>query len=314
MIPVQGEPLKMGDTIALVAPASWCDGFDETSTALKERGFQVKLARNFEERFGYLAGTDEERAQALMEAWKDVEVKAIWCIRGGYGSGRILDLLDYDYIREHPKIFIGMSDITALHIALMQKAGLVTFLGPVAKWTFDPIKETQLLEQGIWDIVSESRTGVYENPLECETIVGGKGEGILVGGNLALITAHIGTQWQLDTAGKILILEDVGEKVYRIDRMLNQLKQAGMIDNLEGLILASWDNCEPDMEDGWTVEKVCRDYFSDAPYPVISGFPSGHIESQVTLPLNCRYALDGDTGKVELLEPDVAYTKLPLNQ
>jgi len=304
----------MGDTIALVAPASWCDGFDETSAALKKRGFQVKLPSNFEERFGYLAGTDEERAQALMEAWKAPEVKAIWCIRGGYGSGRILNLLDYDYIRDHPKIFIGMSDITALHMALMQKAGLITFLGPVAKWTFDPTKKTKILEQGIWNIISEGKTGVYENPLACKTIVGGKGEGVLVGGNLSLISAHIGTQWQLDTAGKILILEDVGEKVYRVDRMLNQLRQTGMVDNLAGLILASWKDCEPDMEGGWTVEKICRDYFYDASYPVILGFPSGHIGAQVTLPLNCRYALDGNAGKVELLEPGVAYKKLLSNQ
>ena len=314
MNPILPPPLEEGDTIALVAPASWCDGFERTKEALLERGFQVKLPLNRDERFGYFAGTDVQRAEAFMEAWKDPDVKAIWCMRGGYGSGRILDFLDYGYIRENPKIFIGMSDITALHIALTQNAGIVSFLGPVAKWTFDPELETEFIEQGIWDIIKEGKSGIYPNPLDCQTLVGGKGEGSLVGGNLALICAHIGTKWQLDTAAKILLLEDVGEKVYRIDRMLNQMKQAGMLEDLAGVVLASWNKCEVDENDGWTAEKVCQDYFSEAPYPVIFGFPSGHIESQVTLPLNCRYVLDGDTRQLELLAPGVTYTKLPQNQ
>ncbi|MCB1109441.1 MAG: LD-carboxypeptidase [Chlamydiia bacterium] len=299
---MQPEPLEIGDTIALVAPASWCEGFEETAEVLRERGFRVRMPSNLEERFAYFAGTDQQRADAFMEAWKDPEVKAVWCIRGGYGSGRILDLLDYEYIREHPKIFIGMSDITALHTALLQKTGLVTFLGPVASWASDALD--------VWEIIQQGKVGTYENAFPFQTIVGGRGEGVLVGGNLALISAHVGTEWQLETKGKLLILEDVGEKVYRLDRMLNQLKQARMLDDLAGLILASWDSCEVG-EEGWTAEQVCRDYFSNAHYPVVFGFPSGHIENQVTLPLNCRYALNGETGELTLLEPGVAYRAHP---
>lgn len=294
---IHPPPLELGDTIAIVAPASWCEGVEECAEKLKERGFQIKLPKNLHKRVGYLAGSDQERADALMEAWKDPNVKAIWCIRGGYGSGRILDLLDYTYIREHPKIFIGMSDITALHTAIGQEADLVTFLGPVAKHSFDG-------ELDVWQVIQEGGVGPIRNPMECETIVPGVGEGELVGGNLALISAHVGTPWQLKTEGKILLLEDVGEKVYRLDRMLNQLKQAGMIDNLAGVILASWDDCEVG-EEGWTVRQVIEDYFSNASYPVISGFPSGHIEGQVTLPLRCQYRLDGE---LTLLESGVAYT------
>lgn len=304
---MQPEPINIGDTIALVAPAYWSDRVEETRDALIERGFQVRLASNLDRRHGKLSGNDQERAEAFMEMWKDPEVKALWCIRGGYGSGRILDRLDYDYIKGHPKVFIGMSDITALHVALGQKCDLTTFLGPVAHLTFDPEKYPRSTEEGVWEqVLPEGKLGVYSNPIECKALASGKGEGPLVGGNLALIAAHIGTPYQLEVKDKILILEDVSEYPFRIDRMLNQLKQAGMLENLQGLILASWSECEPDNEEEFNVEEVLRDYFSNAPYPVILGFPSGHIDTQVTLPLNCKYALDGDSHEVTLLERGVA--------
>lgn len=308
---VQPDPINIGDTIALIAPAYWSDRVEETREALIQRGFQVRLAPNLDQRYGKLAGTDQERANAFMEMWKDPEVKVLWCIRGGYGSGRILDMLDYDYIKAHPKIFIGMSDITALHVALGQKCDLTTFLGPVAHLAFDPEKYPASTEEGVWEqILSEGKLGVYSNPMECMTIASGKGEGLLVGGNLALIAAHIGTPYQLETKGKILILEDVSEYPFRIDRMLNQLKQAGMLDKLQGLILASWSECVPDNEVEFKVEEVLQSYFSNASYPVILGFPSGHIATQVTLPLNCKYTLDGDRQTVTLLEKGVASTSV----
>ncbi|MCP5504222.1 MAG: LD-carboxypeptidase [Chlamydiales bacterium] len=308
VIAMQPEALQVGDTIALVAPAYWSDRIEETKDFLIQRGFRVRLAPNLNLRHGKFAGNDEERAQAFMEMWKDPEVKALWCVRGGYGSGRILDKLDYDYIKAHPKILIGMSDITALHIALGQKSDLTTFLGPVAHWTYDPEKYLQETEQGVWDqILSEGKVGTYHNPINCTTLANGIGEGCLVGGNLALIVAHIGTPYQLETKGKILILEDVSEYPFRVDRMLNQLKQAGMLKDLQGLILASWDECLPDNDLEFSIEEVLHHYFCDAPYPVILGFPSGHIKAQVTLPLNCPYRLDANRQEVTLLKRGVIH-------
>lgn len=303
---MQPEALRAGDTIALVAPAYWSDRIEETKDFLIQRGFRVRLAPNLDLRHGKFAGNDEERAQALMEMWKDPEVKALWCVRGGYGSGKILDKLDYDYIKAHPKILIGMSDITALHIALGQKSDLTTFLGPVAHWTYDPKKYLKETEEGVWEqILLEGKAGTYHNPISCKTLATGQGEGYLVGGNLALIVAHIGTPYQLETKGKILILEDVSEYPFRVDRMLNQLKQAGMLEELEGLILASWDECEADNDQEFSIDELLHHYFHGAPYPVILGFPSGHINAQVTLPLNCRYRLDANRQEVTLLERGV---------
>lgn len=306
VVAMQPEALQIGDTIALVAPAYWSDRVEETKRFLIERGFQVRLAPNLDLRHGKFAGNDEERAQAFMEMWSDPEVKALWCILGGYGSGRILDKLDYDYITAHPKILIGMSDITALHVVLCQKCELTTFLGPVTHWAYDPEKCLRETEEGVWEqILSEGEAGTYSNPMNCVTLVPGCGEGLLAGGNLALIAAHIGTPYQIETKGKILILEDVDERPFRVDRMLNQLKQAGILDDLQGLILASWDKCVPDNDVEPNIEEVLRSYFEKASYPVIFGFPSGHVKSQVTLPLNCRYRLDADLQEVTLLDRGV---------
>mmetsp|Transcript_6226 Transcript_6226/g.7141 ORF Transcript_6226/g.7141 Transcript_6226/m.7141 type:complete len:413 (+) Transcript_6226:309-1547(+) len=304
---IRPPALQLGDTIALIAPASWGDGFQETAEALQQRGYKVKLPSNQNARYGYLAGTDKHRAEAVMDAWRDPTVKVIWCLRGGYGCGRMLEYLDYEYIQKDPKVLVGMSDITALHAAIMQRTGLVTFLGPVAKWTFDPKRDTNTMQQGIWDCICKGQAGrVFNGGQGSATLVGGTAEGFLVGGNLSLICAHIGTEWELDTHEKILILEDVGEKVYRIDRMLNQLQQAGKLGCLRGAILASWAGCEGDEVDGWDVEHVCREYFEDAEYPVVFGFPSGHVDQQLTLALNCRYLMDGDARQLTLLQSAVA--------
>lgn len=234
------EPLCKGDTIALVAPAHWSQRVEETRSALEENGYHVILAPNLSSKYGQFAGTDKERADAFMEMWKDPKVKALWCIKGGYGTGKILDFLDYDYIKNHPKIFIGMSDITALHIALTQKAGLVTFLGPVAHYAFDLDEYDPSSAEGVWkEISNDLSPQIYEGGKNSITLVDGVAEGVLTGGNLALLTAHIGTPYAVDTKDKILLIEDVDEKPYRIDRMLNQLKQAGALDHVKGVILAS---------------------------------------------------------------------------
>lgn len=293
--------LSLGDTIALVAPASWCDKVEETVIALEERGFSVKVASNVHKRLSNFAGSDDERAQGFMECWSDPNVQAIWCLRGGYGSGRILDRLDYDVIRQNPKIFIGMSDITALHVALTQSCNLTTFLGPVASFLTNKNHSSTFAEKELWEILKSSEKAWSYG----EMLVPGCARGKLTGGNLALLAAHVGTPWQIETHGKILVLEEVDEYAYRIDRSLNQMKQAGLFEGVAGVILGTWEKCRIGKEGDWEVDQVLQSFFEKAQYPVLKGFPSGHIVDQVTLPLNCWVELDSYAKKVRLLESPV---------
>lgn len=280
-------PLRQGDTVALVAPASKVKK-SEVDTCIENfeaKGFQVKASDHLCDKWGNFAGTDEHRAASIMEAFKDESVKAIWCMRGGYGSTRLLGKLDYEIIRSHPKALIGMSDITALHLALNQKARLVSYLGPNFRALSDQSTEhpaLATLQRGKEPLVFKGE----------EALVSGKGVGLLTGGNLSTIASTMGTPWQIETNKKIFLLEDINEKSYRIDRYLNQLKQAKLLDGLAGLILASFINCDSQQEGDFTLDDIFEDYFGKAPYPVLKGFPSGHIEAQVTLPLGRQAELD----------------------
>lgn len=300
---IKSKTLSPGDTIALVMPASPCkrEKIDLVIENLIEKGFNLRLPPIYDKKHRYLAGTDEERASALMDCWLDPEVKAIWCLRGGYGSTRILPLLDFEAIRANPKIFIGMSDITALHVALTQNADQLTFLGPgaLAICADEDLYGEEILWSMLFGIFSEDTFYPYPDTFNSMTISPGICSGELVGGNLAIICSLIGTPWELKTDGKILLLEDVGEKLYRIDRMLLQIKQAGLLDQISGLILASFSKCG---EDETLLTELIQENFRGAPYPVLYGFPSGHIDTQAILPLNCRVELDIDNKSLKLLD------------
>ncbi len=294
--------LKEGATIGVVAPAKSFDSMllDSCLQQLEQRGFQTRVAPNVTTRVGYFAGDDAIRAQAFMECWCDSSVDAVWCITGGYGCMPLLNQLDYTLLRAHPKIFIGMSDITALHAAIGKYSGLVTFLGPNLGYIF---KENSLpfSETHVWKSVVDEHNE-FSSFSGVQTLCSGVGEGRLVGGNLALICALMGTPWQLETKEKILVLEDVNEPPYRIDRMLCQLKLGGVLQELAGAVLCTWHGCETDTpEKSFALSDVLEKYFSNAPYPVINGFPSGHVKNQVTLPLNCLARLDSDQKSIEIL-------------
>lgn len=320
--PLAPPPLQKGDTIAIIAPSSppeenlafLAQGIKE----LQQKGYKVKIAANLTKRHGYLAGTDEERTKAIMDAWKDPQVKAIWCYRGGYGVSRILDRLDYQIIRDNPKILIGMSDITALHAAIHKKSGLITFLGPNTNAFFGKEeKPIPFNEKELWSMISRTsfpNEGLFfRNPQsfpnrvqQSWTLKPGRAQGRLAGGNLCLVVALIGTSWELDLKGKILVLEEIDEEPYRIDRMLNQLRHSGQLDHLAGAILCSWTGCFPRKpEKSLTLEQVFNDYFGKARYPVLVGFPSGHIAEQTTLPLNALVELDSTSKTLRLLESPV---------
>lgn len=282
--------LEKGDLIAIVFPAF--SSSDQCIASkidwLESKGYKTRLYPSRNNPKGDFSGSDEERAAALMDAFLDEEVKAIWCFRGGYGCMRILDLLDYEKIKAHPKTFIGMSDVTALHQAIGQKTGLVTFLAPVLKYFdsgdfFDDLYALDSLES----VLQGDKQIILPHTTKLVPIVQGEIEGELVGGNLTIVAALCGTQWQINTEGKVLILEDIDERVYRLDRLLWQLKEAGLLANPAAVILGDFVDCGPT----FLLDRLFEEYFGNAPYPVIKGFPSGHGKYQATLPLHATISL-----------------------
>jgi len=307
---VSPPPLQKGDLIALVFPASFLDKGSEGQAILnrkakwlQKKGYSTIFYPGCVKPKGYLAGTDQERARALMSAWKNPKVKAIWCVRGGYGTPRILDLIDYEWIKQHPKIMIGMSDITALHQAIIKKTDLTTYLGPVFNYfdesdgSFDGDYAFKELEK----VLVKEYVGPVQLPdgnPPLHALCSGKAMGKLVGGNLTLVAALTGTKWQIDTTNRVLILEDVGEEIFRIDRMLWQLKEAGLLEKPAAVILGSWKDCKSNLKNSLKLDEVLQQYFGNASYPVIKNFPSGHGKYQTTLALNALTEVDADNLQV----------------
>jgi len=259
---------------------------------LEKLGYQPILSKNAFSQFGYLAGKDAERAHAFMDLWKDPSIALIWCARGGYGGCRILDLLDFNFIRNNPKILIGMSDITALHVGFSKQVDFPTLLGPNLSLVF-PQNETQMSVNMLQDTLSylSSHKDSYQHDVGAWLRLG-RATAPLIGGNLCVLTSLIGTPWQPDCRNKILVLEDVNEAPYKIDRMLFQLDKSGAFDFLKGVILCSFENCVASSQNSLDLAEIFHDYFGKKSFPVLTGFPSGHLAYQKTLPLGVTLSLD----------------------
>lgn len=321
--PIKPPALRPGDTIALVAPAGPLerDRVEWARGRLHRLGFHLQVPKNIFRKRGYLAGDDQVRAEELMAAFRDPTVKAIFPGTGGYGTTRILDLLDYDVIRRNPKILLGFSDITGLHLALQRKTGLITFHGPLLMYGLGSRENlTEFSAEYLWrallaksyfdwagDPVDEGYS--YFIPPEVatvRTISPGKARGRLTGGNLSLVCTLMGTEYEIDTDGKILFLEDTNEEPYRIDRYLSQLRLGGKFDKVAGVMLGHYTGCESKKgEDSLTLEHVLADYFSELRVPVIVNFPAGHNRQNTTLPMNAMVELDADARRVRVLENPV---------
>ena len=310
--------LLVGDTIAFCAPSGFLDSvrMSLAKTRLEEKGFYIVREDSIYRRWGYLAGTDAQRASELMSYFKDKSVRAIFPGTGGYGSTRILSMLDYNIIKSNPKIFIGFSDITALHIAFNQLANLITFHTPNpmyglgSKKGLDPISELYF-----WSLLMNSNDYTYEIPfdlygdsLKVQTMVPGIASGKLVGGNLSLICSTMGSVYEAETRGSILFIEDVGEAPYRIDRYLSELKLAGKLDLVNGIIIGRFSRREteaPDRSTDFKMHQVFQQYFSKMKVPVIFNFPSGHGSKNVSLPLGCIVEINTDYETFKVLEPPI---------
>ena len=259
-----GKKLKFGDTIGLIAPSGAVRTEGAVARAVEETermGFKVKLGESAQQKYGYLSGTDEVRARDINNMFADDEVDAIICIRGGYGAMRILDKLDYKMISKHPKIFAGFSDITALHIALLNRCDLATFHAPMAVgWADGPMDDFSR-ESMYKALMHAEPMGELVNPPEYEkkTVNPGIAEGTLVGGNLMLITSSLGTPWEINTKDRILFIEEVSERTYCVDRMLTQLRLAGKFDDCAGVVFGDFADCNIEYpEFGLTLEEIIK--------------------------------------------------------
>lgn len=280
--------LSPGDTIGIVAPAGPFDNetFERGIRVLIDMGFEVAVPPGLLKADGYLAGPDSHRAEFVNQLFADPSVDAIICARGGYGSLRILPLLDYATIANNPKIFIGFSDITALLTVLFVRCGLVTFHGPVVTSLADASAETG---RSLFQAVSSDILLEY-SLVNGKTVRSGCAAGVVGGGNLTTLCHLVGTPFAPDFNGKILFLEDRAEAPYRIDRMLAHMKLAGCFEGLAGIVLGSFEACGP-MED---VIRIVADAFADKPFPILAGFDAGHGQNNFTLPFGIPAVLDAD--------------------
>ncbi len=304
--------LRPGDCIGIVAPASPPlseESLERGVAHLEGRGFRVKLGRALAGKggsTGYLAAPDRIRAGDLHAMFTDASVRAIFCARGGYGAARILPLLDYALVRKNPKILVGYSDVTALHLALFARAGLVTFAGPMVAVEMRRPMDAYT-EEHFWDMLMRpvARTRIGPPPGGAfESIRPGTAEGRILGGNLALLASLCGGPFLPRSTGALLFLEDVGEKVYRIDRYLGQLSQAGILRSAAGLLFGAFSGMVPDSP-SLTLEEVLRHYARQVRGPVLGNFPFGHETPKCTLPVGARARLSSRAGALTILEPVV---------
>ncbi len=316
---VRPTGLQPGDTIMFVAPARGVDrtAVERARERLEALGFRVVLPDNLDRRRGYLAGSDQERADELMEAFRREDVDAVFPFTGGYGTTRLLDRLDFGQIAAHPKILIGFSDITGLHLAIASKTNLVTFHTPNPDTGLGrPEGMDPFAERFFWRCLradqNQDPSGfVYEVPDAQQPLLGlrpGIARGRLIGGNLSLVCALMGTPYEIQTQGRVLFLEDVHEAPYRIDRYLSQLRLAGKLESPAAVILGQFTEADPSPnEDSLTVREVLNDYFGTAPYPVVANFPAGHVAANATLPIGVEMEVDvqGEMPQVRVLENPV---------
>lgn len=309
--------LKLGDTIGLIAPGGHTDApaIAKAIKNIESLGFYVKLGRNLEAVYGNYGGLPEQRLDDLHAMFADPEVNAIWAIRGGSGCIQLLAHLDYELIRKHPKILIGYSDITALHLAIQKKVGLVTFHGPVASSTFSDYSVTQLLnvlmhpeeEYTIPMAVENSRKAEEEPHYALRTVVPGVSEGPLTGGNMCLVSALVGTEYAANYRGGILFLEEVNEAPYRIDRMMMQLHLNQNLGSAAGVMLGICENCGPqDSDISLTLDETTDQHLRSLKAPAVTGYSFGHIRNQFTIPMGIRARLDTERQTLTLLEPAVS--------
>jgi muramoyltetrapeptide carboxypeptidase len=316
---IKPRRLAAGDTVALVSPANATFNTVELDIAresLEALDFKVRQGEHMLERYGYFAGQDKARAEDINRAFADRSVACVHAIRGGWGSARLLPYLDFDVIRRNPKVLIGYSDITALLLAIHAKTGLVTFHGPIGlgRWdsySLDYYKRVLLNAEQVTFTnkqgISSDRNALTQVEFRTRTITPGKARGRLLGGNLTVLTTILGSPYLPDWDNAILFCEDVREDLYRVDRMLTQLKLAGVLGKIKGFVFGGCSECGPG--DGnygaLTLEEIFADHIAPLGVPAWSGAMIGHAQPQWTVPEGAQVEIDAAAGTMTLLEPAV---------
>lgn len=312
---IKPERLKAGDTVTIFAPS----GVEYEKLrlqlsieSLEALGLKVKVAEHVMGRYGYFPAEDEVRAADLNKAFADKESKALVALKGGWGAARILPYIDFDLIAKNPKILLGYSDVTALLCPIYERTGLITFHGPIAGSAWGNFSA-----QNVREILFEGKAQHMENPQDkgeyltvrenrIQTIHSGKAEGRLIGGNLTVLTALQGTPYFPDMKGKILMLEDIGENIYRVDRMLTQLALGGHLKDCSGVVLGGWTDVNTDGGFGdFSLMDIFEQHFGGLSKPVFTGAMFGHISEKRTMPVGCNVKIDADKGTVTMLESAV---------
>jgi muramoyltetrapeptide carboxypeptidase len=309
---IKPKKLSKGDVIGIISPASSSDDILKVESGvryLEKQGYKVEVGKNVGKFHGYLAGKDDERVEDIHYMFKKRNINAIMCVRGGYGSPRLLDKIDYKLIKDNPKIFIGYSDITALQMAILSKTGLVTFAGPMLAVDFaDEI--SGFTEEIFWAMItSNKKLGKITQPDDEKifALVKGSAKGRIVGGNLSLLSSLVGTNYLPDFKDKILLLEEIGELPYRIDRMLNQLRLAKVFNVINGVILGTFIDCnETDpLKKTLTLGEVISDYFAKLKIPVVYNLKHGHVKDSLTIPIGITAKLNASRNYLEFDESAV---------
>lgn len=303
---IRPKPLKKGDTVAIIAPASPADKnlIDSCINSLENLGLNVVVGKSCTSEYGFLSGTDDIRANDINSMFANKSINGIFAIRGGYGCARLLNLIDFNLIKKNPKVFIGYSDITALHIAINQKSKLITYHGPMVstelikgldEYSFNYYNKFLFCNDNMIELCNP-----IENPIK--TINPGIAEGKLIGGNLSLICSSLGTKYEINTKNKILFLEEVGEVPYKVDRMLTHLKQSGKLKDANGIILGAFTDCvAPKDKKSLSLDDIFNEIILPLKKPTIYNLACGHCLPTLTLPLGAKIRLDANNIKLNVI-------------
>lgn len=295
--------IQRGDTVAVIAPSSPpnLENLKRALPFLEELGLKVKMGKSVERVHGYLAGTDEERLADLHEALQDPEVKGIICAGGGFGAARYAEQINTEFMTKHPKILWGYSDITILHTVFGKFSNSVTFHGPMLASDVGTDNFHELSRRQFNQLFEPIELQYTEEIAPLTTLTGGIATGEIVGGNLSLLVNSLGTSYEIDTKGKLLLVEDVDEEPYRVDGLLNQLRQAGKLKDAAGIVVGDFARAEPvKRKVSLTLDEVIQHYLGNLEKPVVSGFKIGHCEPHFAIPLGVDAVLDADAKTLTL--------------
>lgn len=296
------DKLKKGDTVAIIAPSSPVptEKADACKKLVEGMGYKVKMGRcTYQSLHGYSAGLGKSRAEDINEMFGDKEVKAIWCIRGGDTSSHTMDKLDFEMIKNNPKIFVGYSDVTNLNVNFNQKCGFITFHGPMVKSNMLNDYD-DFTRKSFEKAINMEDEILLENPQneEFQVMIDGCAQGTIVGGNLSLLVSMIGTPYEVDTKDKILFIEDVDENVRRLDRMMYQLKYSNKLKDSAGIIFGDFTDCVNEQDSEYSVVEMLKDVLADYNKPVMYNIKSGHCFPMSTIPLGANCTIDTRTKSI----------------